>query len=368
VKNVRAHFLELALCLLVLLLTVSRVAADEEKALNVYIWSDYIDSKTIQDFAAQTGIKVNVDNYDSNQTLETKILVGNSGYDIVVPSATPFFARQIEARAFRKLRLENIPNARGIDRRVLARLNEVDPGNAYGLPYMMSGTGIGLNQSKVVSLLGQQPPHSLALLYDQKFLSKLKGCGISLLDAADEVFPSALAFLGKDPTSKSESDLNAAEKVVADNRASYRYFNSSRYISDLASGEICVAQGWVGDLYQARQRALEAKNGNNISIFLPSEGASFNVDVLAIPKDAPHPTNAETFINFILKPEIIAKVSSAIGYANAVVASKEFIPDAIVNDPAIYPTADFRLYWPPSVSKTFDRARNRAWVRAKTGN
>ncbi len=250
----------------------------------------------------------------------------------------------------------------------MARLQSVDPGNSYGLPYMMSATGIGFNKSKLANLLGPQSPNSLALLYDQKNLSKLKTCGVTLLDAADEVFPSVLAFLGKDPTSTSEDDLKAAEKVIANNRGSYRYFNSSRYISDLANGEICVAQGWVGDLYQAQQRSREAKNGNDISIYLPREGASFNVDVLAIPKDASHPTNAETFINFILKPEIVARVSSAIGYANVVVASKEFIPDVMAKNPAIYPPDDFRLYWPPTVSKSFDRTRNRAWVRAKTGN
>lgn len=341
--------------------------AEEEKVLNVYSWSDYVAPDTLAEFTARTGIKVNYDVYDSNEVLEAKLMVGKSGYDVVLPSAMPFFAKQVKAGLYRKLDFTKIPNAKDIDPKILARLKASDPENAYGLPYMMSGTGVGYVRSKITPLLANPPIGSLAMLFDPKVVNELKSCGVTLLDAPDEVLPAALAYLGKNPTSTSAVDLKAAADVVTKARQGYRYFHSSSYINDLANGAICVAQGWAGDLFQARKRAQEAKNGIEIGIFLPSEGASFNIDVMAIPKDAPHPTNAHMFINYILEPKVIAAITAAVGYANAVPASREFIPQSITADPVVYPPADARLFTPALVTPQYERERNRAWTRIKTG-
>lgn len=342
-------------------------SAEEEKVLNVYNWSDYVAPDTIANFTARTGIKVNYDVYDSNDILEAKLMVGKSGYDVVFPSATPFFARQIKASLYRKLDLAQIPNAKGIDPKVLARLKVSDPDNAYGLPYMMAGTGVGYVKSKIAPLLPNPPIGSLAMLFDPKVVRALKPCGVTVLDAPEEVLPAALAYLHKDPTSNAETDLTAAGKVVLAARPSYRYIHSSSYINDLANGAICVAQGYAGDLFQARKRAQEAKNGIEIGIFLPKESAAFNVDVMAIPKDAPHPENAQKFINYILEPKVVAAITEVVGYANAVPTSLAFVPDAIKNDPVVFPPADAKLYTPALVTSKYERQRNRLWTRIKAG-
>jgi putrescine transport system substrate-binding protein len=343
-------------------------AAAEEKVLNVYGWSDYIGPDTLAGFTAQTGIKVNYDVYDSNEVLEAKLIVGNSNYDVVFPSAMPYFAKQIQAGLYRKLDLAHIPNAKGIDPKVLQQLAAADPQNAYGLPYMMSGTGVGYIRAKIAPLLQDPPIGSLALLFEPKAVDALTPCGVTLLDAPEEVFPAALAYMHKDPMSTSEADLEAAGALVSAVRPAYRYIHSSSYINDLANGAICVAQGYAGDLFQARKRAKEANNGIDIGIFLPSEGAAFNIDVMAIPKDAPHPSNAEAFIDYILEPDVIGAITSAIGYANAVPASRGFIPKAIADDPVVYPPADARLYTPALVTPKYERERNRLWTRIKTGH
>lgn len=342
-------------------------AADEEKVLNVYSWSDYIAPDTLAEFTKRTGIKVNYDVYDSNEALEAKLVVGKSGYDVVFPSAMPFLAKQIQAGLYRKLDFAKLPNAKGVDPAVLARLKTADPENAYGLPYMMAGTGVGFIRAKVAPLLPDAPIGSAALLFDPKVVSALKPCSVTLLDAPDEVFPAALAFLGKNPVSTSEDDLKAAGEAIAKARSGYRYFHSSSFINDLANGSICVAQGYAGDLFQARKRAREAKNGVEIEIFLPKEGAVFNIDVMAIPKDAPHPENAHKFIDFILEPKTIAAITTAVGYANAVPASRPFIPAEIVNDPVVYPPADAKLYSAVLETPKYERERNRLWTRIKTG-
>ncbi len=342
-------------------------SADEEKVLNVYSWSDYIAPDTLAEFTRRTGIKVNYDVYDSNEALEAKLVVGKSGYDVVFPSAMPFLAKQIQAGLYRKLDFAKLPNAKGIDPAVLARLKTADPENAYGLPYMMAGTGVGFIRSKVTPLLPDAPIGSAALLFDPKVVNALKPCGVTLLDAPDEVFPAALAYLGKNPVSTSEEDLKAAGEAMAKARSGYRYFHSSSFINDLANGSICVAQGYAGDLFQARKRAREAKNGVEIEIFLPKEGAVFNIDVMAIPKDAPHPENAHKFIDFILEPKIIAAITAAVGYANAVPASRPFIPADIANDPVVYPPADAKLYSAVLETPKYERERNRLWTRIKTG-
>jgi putrescine transport system substrate-binding protein len=341
--------------------------ADEAKVLNVYNWSDYVAADTIANFTKATGIKVNYDVYDSNDMLEAKLMVGKSGYDVVFPSATPFFARQVKAGLYRQLDLAKIPNAKGVDPKVLERLRAVDPDNAFGLPYMMAGTGVGYVMSKITPLLAAPPIGSLAMLFDPKTVGALKSCGVTVLDAPEEVLPAALAYTNKIPTSSSADDLEAAGKVVLAARPAYRYIHSSSYINDLANGAICVAQGYAGDLFQARKRAREANNGIEIGIFLPKEGAAFNIDVMAIPKDAPHPENAQKFINYLLEPKVVADVTTAVGYANAVTASREFIPDEIKNDPVVFPPSDAKLYTPAVATQSYERLRNRLWTRIKAG-
>jgi putrescine transport system substrate-binding protein len=219
----------------------------------------------------------------------------------------------------------------------------------------------------VQALLPDAPIGSAALLFDPKVLSALKPCGVTLLDTADEVFPAALGYLGRDPVSNSNEDLQAAGEVLAKARPYYRYFHSSSFINDLANGSICVAQGYAGDLFQARKRAREANNGVEIEIFLPKEGAIFNIDVMAIPADAPHPENAHKFIDFILEPKIIAAITASVGYANAVPASRPFIPAEIASDPVVYPPAGAKLLSAPLETARFERDRNRLWTRIKSG-
>lgn len=341
--------------------------AADEPVVNVYNWSDYIAPDTLAEFTKRTGIKVNYDVYDSNDVLEAKLLVGKSGYDVVFPSAMPYVARQIKAGVYRKLDFAKLPHARGIDSKVMTQLRTADPQNAYAVPYMMAGTGVGYIESKIKPLLASSPIGSLAMLFEPKAVNALKTCGVTLLDTPDEVFPAALAYLGRNATSTDKADLKVAYDAIMKARPGYRYFHSSSYINDLANGSICVAQGYAGDLFQARKRAEEAKNGIKIGIFLSKEGAVFNVDVMAVPKDAPHPDNALKFIDYILKPEVIGKITTAVGYANAVPASRAFIPKDILDDPVVYPPADVKLYVQPLVTPDYERERNRLWTRIKTG-
>lgn len=349
-------------------LTMSGLAgAAEEKLLNVYNWSDYIARDTLARFTKETGIKVNYDVYDSNEIVESKLLVGNSGFDVVFPSATPFFARQVAAGVYRKLDRAMLPNYTKIDPKILANLRVADPQNAFGVPYMMAGTGVGYNVAMIAQRAPAAPIGSLAMLFDPAVLEKTKDCGVTVLDAPEELFPAALAWLGKNPTSTDPGDLKAAREVLARARPYWRYIHSSSYINDLANGAICVAMGYAGDLVQARDRAKEANAGVEIGIFLPREGAAFNIDVMAIPADAPHPGNAHKFIDFILSPQVIGPITDAVGYANAVPEADAYTDPEVLKDPAIKPGADVVLYTPALVSDGYERDRNRAWSLVKAG-
>lgn len=342
-------------------------ASAEDKVVNVYNWSDYITDETLANFTKETGIKVNYDVYDSNEVVESKLLVGNSGFDVVFPSASPFFARQVAAGVYQKLDRGMLPNAAKVDPKVMTQLKIADPTNAYGLPYMMAGTGVGYNVATIKKVAPKAPIGSLAMLFDPKVLAKTKDCGVTVLDAPEEVFPAALAYLGKNPTSTDPKDLKAAREVLAKARPFWRYVHSSTYINDIANGAICVAMGYAGDLVQARGRAEEAKAGVEVGIFLPKEGAAFNIDVMAIPADAPHPANAHAFINFILTPAVIGPITNAVGYANAVPEADAFTDPAVVADPAVKPAADVKLYTPALVSDAYASDRNRAWSMVKSG-
>jgi putrescine transport system substrate-binding protein len=344
-------------------------ALAEDKVVNVYNWSDYIAKDTLEKFTAETGIKVRYDTYGENEELDAKLMAGKSGYDVVFPSASPFFASQVKAGVYQKLDMAQIPNAAGLDKAVMNSLSKVDPGNQFGLPYMMAATGIGYNIDKVKALLPDAPVDSWAMLFDPAVTAKLKACGISVLNTPTEGVPAALAFLGQDPQTQTTEALDKAMAALTAARPNYRYVHSEKYRADLANGDICVAQGYVGDLVQSRMRAQEAKKKQNIGIAIPREGALVNIDVMAIPAAAPHTAEAHAFINFILKPEIVAAITNETGYANAVPASLASVDPAIAKDPVIFPPAAVReklFTAPPPPAKNFERARTRAWTKFRS--
>src|SRR5579872_4084476 len=344
--------------------------ASDAPELHVYNWSDYIAPDTIPNFTKETGIAVTYDVYDGNEVLEAKLLAGQSGYDVVVPSASPFMAREIKAGAFRPLDKAKLPNLKNLDPAMLALAAEADPGNKYGVPYLWSVTGIGYNEALLAKALGNSEPRdTLALLFDPGNAKKLADCGISLLDTPQEVFPAALAYLGIDPKSHDLGDLDKATALLLKVRPYIRKFHSSQYINDLANGDICIALGYSGDVIQARNRASEAKNGVAIAFRVPKEGAQFSIDMLGIPKDAPHPENALRFIDYILRPEVIAAISDAVSYPNPNATATALVKPEIRNDPGIYPPEPVRklFYIDLPAPRDYERARTRAWNRVKAG-
>ncbi len=341
----------------------------EAPVLNVYNWSDYIAPDTISRFEKETGIKVNYDVYDTNEVLETKLLTGHSGYDVVVPSAF-FLERQAREGVFLPLDRSKLPNYHNLDEKLLARLTANDPDNRYGVPYMWQATGIGYNVDKVKAALGGDVPlDSWALVFDPKYAAKLKDCGITFLDSPPEVLDSAQIYLGIDPNSERLEDLAAAEELVKKVRPYVRYFHSSQYINDLANGEVCVSVAYTGDALQARDRAKESANGVNIAFLVPKEGAVFEVDMMAIPADAPHPDNAHRFLNYIMRPEVVAEISTYKKYPSGNAAAIAFLPPSVRDDPAVYPPPDVvaRFKDHRAESLTYTRYENRAWTRIRTG-
>lgn len=344
-------------------------AVAQEKVVNVYNWSDYIAEDTIAKFEAETGIKVVYDVYDSNETLEAKLLAGNSGYDVVVPSSG-FLRRQIAAGVYQELDKSKIPNLANMDPELAKAAEAYDEGLAHSVIYMWLTTGIGYNVQKVKERLGEDAPlDSWALIFDPANAEKLADCGIAVLDSPTDLLPSAMAYLGLDPTSDSAEDQEKAAELLKTVRPYIRYFHSSQYISDLANGEICAVVGFSGDVFIARDRAVEANTGQEIGYFIPKEGALLTFDMMAVPSDAPHPEEALAFINFVLQPEIIAGITNFVYYANAVPASLPFVADDIKNDPAIYPPAEVQAKLFPQVTHTArtDRLITRLWTELKTG-
>ena len=342
----------------------------EAPELHVYNWSDYIAPDTIANFEKETGIAVTYDVYDGNEVLEAKLLAGNSGYDVVVPSASPFMAREITAGALLSLDKAKLPNLKNLDPHMLALAAEADPGNRHGVPYLWSVTGIGYNEELVAQALGtDQRADTLALLFNPELAKKLAGCGISLLDTPQEVFPAALAYLGLDPHSRDLGDLDKAASLLEKIQPYVRKIHSSQYINDLANGDVCVALGYSGDVIQARNRADEAENGVKIAFRVPREGAQFSIDMLGIPQDAPHPDNAHRFIDYILRPRVVAAISNAVSYPNPNLAATPFVDPAIRDDPGIYaPASVERLFYIDlPAPRDYERARTRSWTRVKSG-
>ncbi|MGD8976872.1 MAG: polyamine ABC transporter substrate-binding protein [Gammaproteobacteria bacterium] len=340
----------------------------EEPVLNVYNWSDYIAEDTIANFEERTGITVNYDVFDSNEVVEAKLLAGNTGYDIVVPSAS-FLERQIKAGVFQKLDRDKLSNWSNLDEDIMARVALHDPDNQYSAVYMWGTTGIGYNEGKVAEVFPEAPMDSWATLFDPEVISKLSECGVTLLDAPTEVVSAVLAYLGRDPNSETDEDLAAAEEVLMSIRPHIRYIHSSQQINDLANGEICVAMGWSGDMMIAADRASEAEGGVEVAYSIPKEGTVIWFDMLAVPSDAPHPNNAHLFINYLLEPEVIAAVSNYVFYANPNAASTEFVEAEILEDPGIYPPPEVKakLYPDLAHSAEFTRKLTRTWTRFKTG-
>ncbi|MSR01029.1 MAG: polyamine ABC transporter substrate-binding protein [Gammaproteobacteria bacterium] len=341
---------------------------DDEKLLNVYNWSDYIDPTVVPEFTKETGIEVRYDVFDSNELVETKLLSGSTGYDIVVPSAS-FLKRQIDSGVFAVLDRSLLPNLKNQDPDITARLALFDKGNAHSVNYLWGTSGVAYNVDKINARMPNAPVNSFSMFYDPRIVSKFKDCGVTILDAPSEVLGTVLIYLGKNPNSEDPEDLAAAEKVLTAIRPYVRYFNSSRYISDLANGEVCLTLGWSGDVLQARTRADEAKKNVQIRYSIPREGAVMFFDMLAVPKDAKHIKNAHLFINFLMRPEIAARNTNVVNYANSNFASKKLINAEILSNPNIYPLPEDmpKLVVDLPKSQKFDRLLTRAWTRIKTG-
>jgi len=345
-------------------------AAAQERVVNVYNWSDYIDPEMLKLFTKETGIKVVYDTFDANETLETKLLAGKSGYDVVVPTAY-FLQRQIMAGVFSKLDKSRLPNLANEWPEIAKRLAAYDPGNQYGVNYMWGTTGIGYNVKAVHERLGPDAKtDSWDVVFKPEIIAKFKDCGVHMLDSADDILPAALHYLGIDPNSTKADDLDRAAALLEKVRPYVRKFHSSEYLNALASGEICLVVGWSGDIKQSEKRARDAKNGVDIGYSIPKEGAQMWFDNLAIPKDAPHRDAAYAFINFMLDPQVAAANSTMVDYANGNLASQKFIDKKLLEDPAVYPNAATmaKLYTVNARGPRAQRLINRIWTRVKTGH
>ncbi|MCD4864914.1 MULTISPECIES: polyamine ABC transporter substrate-binding protein [Pseudomonas] len=339
-----------------------------DPTVRVYNWSDYVGETTLEDFQKATGITPVYDVFDSNETLEGKLLAGHTGYDVVVPSSN-FLAKQIKAGAFQKLDKSQLPNWQNLDPALLKQLEKSDPGNQYGVPYLWGTNGIGYNVDKVKAALGTDKLDSWAILFEPENLKKLSKCGVSFMDSPDEVYPAVLQYLGLDPNSTNPDDYKKAEAQLLKVRPYITYFHSSKYISDLANGNICVAFGYSGDVFQARSRAEEAKKGVNIGYAIPKEGANLWFDLLAIPKDAKNVKEAHAFINYLLQPEVIAKVSDYVGYANPNPKAGELMNAELRQDETVYPPQAVmdKLYVMKELPPQLLRLETRSWTRVKSG-
>src|SRR5262245_10918846 len=351
-------------------MTITPAAAQpKERIVNVYNWSDYIAPNVVEDFSKETGIKVRYDTFDSNDTLETKLLAGKSGYDVVVPTAY-FLERQIKAGVFQKLDKAKLPNLANMWPEISERLAVYDPGNQYAVNYMWGTTGIGYNVKKARDVLGANAKiDSWDIVFKPENLAKFKDCGVHFLDSSDDILAAALHYLSLDPNTTKEADLQKAADLVTKIRPYVRKFHSSEYLNALASGEICLVVGFSGDVKQSQKRALEAKNGVEIAYAIPKEGAQLWFDNLGIPRDSKNVAEADSFINYLQKPEVAAKNTNFISYANGNLASQKFIDKSILDDKTIYPDEATmkKLYTIYAHDPKTQRPMNRLWTRIKTG-
>ncbi len=344
-------------------------AQAQQRSVNFYNWSNYMAPGVLEEFTKETGIKVTYDTFDANETVETRLLAGKSGYDVVVPTAY-FLQRQIAANIFQKLDKSKLPNLANAWPEVTKRLAIYDPGNAFAANYMWGTTGIGYNVKKVQDILGPDAKlDSWAAVFVPENLAKFKDCGIHMLDSADDILPAALNYLGLDPNSTKQADLEKAAELVSKVRPFVRKFHSSEYLNALATGEICFVVGWSGDIKQAQSRAAEAKNGVDIGYAIPKEGAQMFFDNFAIPADAKNVAEAHELINYLYRPDVAAKNSDYLSYANGNLASQKLIDPKVFNDKTIYPDEATlnRLFVITARDPATQRIINRLWARVKTG-
>lgn len=348
--------------------SVASAALAEDQLVRIYNWSDYIAEDTLDNFTAETGIETVYDVYDSNDILEAKVLSGQSGYDLVMPT-TDYMARQIQAGAYQKLDKSLIPNWGNLDQDLMATLETYDPGNEYGVPWQWGTTGIGYNIDKVQEILGDDAPiGSWDLIFKPEYASKLAECGITMLDSPEEVLRAYLKYQGKNPNSPNPDDFAEAAEALQAVRPYIQYFHSSRYVTDLANGDVCVSIGWSGDVFQAMVRAEEAENGVNIDYYIPREGSALWADMMVIPADSRNAEEAHAFINYILQPQPAADLTNYVWYGSPVKAAEPFIDPEILNNPGIYPEEGTELYSFEVLSNSVQRVLTRSWTRLKSGS
>ncbi|UBH58326.1 polyamine ABC transporter substrate-binding protein [Aeromonas enteropelogenes] len=342
--------------------------AQAAPVVHFYNWSDYIGETTLSDFQQATGIKTVYDVFDSNETLEGKLLTGRTGYDLVVPSNN-FLAKQIQAGAFQKLDKSQLPNLANLDPVLLSQLDKVDPDQQYAVPYLWGTNGIGYNVDKIKAVLGVDKIDSWATIFEPENMAKLSRCGVAFLDSADEMIPAVLNYLGLDPNSHEPADIKKAEAQLLKVRPYVAYFHSSKYIGDLANGDICVAAGFSGDILQAAARAEEAGKGVNIAYSIPKEGANLWFDMMAIPADAHNVKEAHALINYVLRPEVIAKISNYVGYANPNAKAGEFMDEEVRKDERVYPPQAVleHLFVQEAHPRAVQRQMTRSWTKIKSG-
>ena len=343
-------------------------ARAEDAVLHIYNWPDYIGRDTVAQFERETHIKVLYETYDSNETLEAKMLVGHSGYDLV-STTTTFYERQIKAGVYRPLDRTKLPNWTNLDPGVLAVQATADPGNRFAVPYLHAMNGVVYNVDSVKSRMADAPLDSLALVFDPQVVRRFADCGVTFLDSPEDVIQLALSYLHLNPNSDREEDLKKAEAVVMAVRPYVRTFDSNGYWHQLASGEACVSIAWSADYSTAQARARENHTGARLAFMLPKEGSNITYNAFLIPADAPHPEAAHQFLNFLLDPHVIAAVTNDTHYGNDNPASRPYVSESILHDPSIYPSDALRqhLYLPQELGSAYDRLRTRVWTRIKTG-
>jgi putrescine transport system substrate-binding protein len=343
--------------------------AAEEKVLNLSIWNNYLADDTLANFTKETGIQVSVTNYGSNEELESKLSAGSSGYDVVVPSASSY-ERQIKSGFYQKLDKGQLPNLKNVDPDIEARLAMHDPNNDYAVLHMWGTTGIGYNVKKVAAAMKNAPVDSWKLVFDPNVIKNFKKCGVAVLDSATEMYSMTLSALGKDPNSQKPEDLDAATRALMDIRPSIRYADTQRMIEDLASGEVCLAIGYNGDILQSRDKAEESKTNQEIKYVIPKEGTIIWFDSYLIPKDAPHPKNADLFINYMLRPDVIAAVTNKMNYANGNKEATQFVNKEVLDDPGVYPPQEMKAKLVPDLADSQEGTdiMTRGWQRFTTGH
>jgi putrescine transport system substrate-binding protein len=346
----------------------SSAAPDSGKVLNLYIWSDYLAPNALPDFEKQTGIKVHVSYFDTNETLETRLLAGHSGFDVVVPTAS-YFERQIKAGVYLTLDKSKLPNLKNMDAQLMSRVALHDPDNAHGVIYTWGTNGIGYNEKMIKALLPDAPVDSWRMVFDPAVASKIAKCGISVLDSPAEMVRVVLSYLGRDPNSQKPEDLAAGEAALSKIRPYIRNINSSEYIEALANGDICLAVGYNGDVLQARDRARDANKGIEIQYVVPKEGSILWFDMLTVPKDAPDRESAYAFLDYMMTPQVAADVSDFRRYATANAAAERLVQAAVRDDPGIYPPKELRQNLAVQLADSPDQTRaiTRVWQKFKTG-